>query len=58
MRSDHGHPALPEQAPHQQTLVNGGLENLSYQPGYSGSAPRLWGINEGNNRFVFNISTP
>jgi hypothetical protein len=52
------HKAAPDQAPHQQAQVNGGLENLSYQPSYNGSAPRLWGVNEGNNRFVFNISVP
>jgi hypothetical protein len=49
------HKAAAGQPPHQQTLVGGGLENLSYQPG---SAPRLWGINEGDNRFVFNIPAP
>jgi hypothetical protein len=49
------HKAVPDQPPHQQTLVNGGLENLSFQPG---SSPRLWGVNEGNNRFVFNIPAP
>lgn len=52
------HKAAPDQSPHQQTTVNGGLENLSYQPSYNGSAPRLWGLNEGNNRFVFNIAVP
>jgi hypothetical protein len=52
------HKAAPDQAPHQQTQVYGGLENLSYQPSYNGSAPMLWGLNEGNDRFVFRISVP
>jgi hypothetical protein len=52
------HKAAPDQSPHQQTAVSGGLENLSYQPGYNGAVPRLWGVNEGNNRFVFNIKVP
>ncbi|WP_051366351.1 hypothetical protein [Hamadaea tsunoensis] len=52
------HKAVPGQAPHQQTTVNGGLENLSFQPAYNGSAARLWGINEGNNRFVFSAKVP
>jgi hypothetical protein len=52
------HKAAPDQAPHQQAQVNGGLENLSYQPSYNGSAARLWGINEGYDRFTFNITVP
>jgi hypothetical protein len=52
------HKAAPDQPPHQQAQVNGGLEDLSYQPVYGSSAARLWGINEGNDRFVFNISVP
>jgi hypothetical protein len=49
------HKAAADQSPRQQTLVNGGLQNLSYQPG---SSPRLWGVNEGHVRFVFSIPAP
>jgi hypothetical protein len=49
------HKAVPDQSPHEQTVVSRGLENLSYQPG---SSPRLWGLTEGNDRFVFNIAAP
>ncbi|WP_203753647.1 hypothetical protein [Actinoplanes cyaneus] len=52
------HKAVPGQAPHQKAQVYGGLENLSYQPSYNGSAPRLWGLTEGDNRITFNISIP
>ncbi|MFC7531014.1 hypothetical protein [Actinoplanes sp. GCM10030250] len=52
------HKAAPDTSPSQQATVNRGLQNLSYQPAYNGSAPRLWGLTEGNDRFVFNISVP
>ncbi|MEV5575437.1 hypothetical protein AB0L06_35820 [Spirillospora sp. NPDC052269] len=52
------HKAVPDQAPKQSTQVTGGLENLSYQPSYNGSTPALWGLNEGDNRFVFHINVP
>ncbi|GAA0913078.1 hypothetical protein [Virgisporangium aurantiacum] len=52
------HKAAANQAPSQKTRVYGGLENLSYQPVATGQAARLWGINEGNERFVFSIKVP
>lgn len=52
------HKAAPNQAPSQKTRVYGGLENLSYQPAATGQSTRLWGINEGEERFVVNIQVP
>ena len=52
------HKAAPDQAPHQQAKVSRGLQNLSYQPSYNGSAPRLWGLTEGNDRTTFAIDVP
>ncbi|KUL42445.1 hypothetical protein ADL15_00790 [Actinoplanes awajinensis subsp. mycoplanecinus] len=51
------HKAVPGQSPHQQAVI-GGLENLSYQPSYNGSQPRLWGATEGDDPITFNISVP
>jgi len=52
------HKALPNQSPHQQAQVYGGLENLSYQPAYGSQAARLWGLTEGDTRYVFSIDVP
>lgn len=52
------HKAAANQAPSQKARVYGGLENLSYQPAVGGQAARLWGINEGEERFVFSVKIP
>jgi hypothetical protein len=52
------HKAQPNQAPHQQAQVYGGLENLSYQPKLGTAAARLWGLTEGDSRYVFSMDAP
>lgn len=52
------HKTQPNQAPSQKAQVYSGLENLSFQPAYGGAAAGLWGLNEGDNRFVFSINVP